>query len=222
MYEQKPLQLQAYEYLTDQIKSGKLKAGIIYSETKTAAELGISRTPLKDALVRLAQDRYVDIIPSKGFCLHEITSDDIENTYEVRCAIESFCAVNLFHKRASALGRRALRQLDVLLKKQQEVLERGGTIERFFLFDERFHQIIIDFTDNPEFHRLHATFSYWISKLANATLGQPGRMEHALSEHQRIYQSLLAEDLSEVYQAVTEHQEITRDLSLGIQQAERP
>lgn len=220
MYEQKPLQLQAYEYLTAQIKSGKLEADVIYSETKTASELGISRTPLKDALVRLAQDRYVDIIPSKGFRLHQITVEDIENTYEVRCAVESFCAVDLFHKRTSPAGKRALRTLEDCLEKQQRVLEQGGTVERFFQFDERFHQTIIDFTNNPEFRRLHATFSYWISKLANATLRQTGRMECALSEHRRIYRSLLGADLSEVYRAVTEHLEITRDLSLRIQQTE--
>lgn len=222
MYEQKPLQIQAYEYLTKQIKSGKLKAGVIYSETKTASELGISRTPLKDALVRLAQDRYVDILPSKGFCLHEITEEDIENTYEVRCAIEYFCAVDLFHKRASPKGVKTLGALEDCLTRQQDILERGGNIERFFQFDDRFHQTIIHFTNNPEFQRLYATFSYWVSKLAHATLRQPGRMEQALAEHRRIYDNLLGDDLSQLYQAVMEHLEITRDLSLHIQRTDLP
>ena len=62
-----PLQERAFTYLKKLIASGGLTPGVIYSETRIASEIGISRTPVKDALVRLSQDKYIDIIPSKGF-----------------------------------------------------------------------------------------------------------------------------------------------------------
>ena len=57
-----PLQQKAYEYLLNLIRTGGLEPGVIYSETKLAGEIGISRTPFKDALVRLSQDKYIVIL----------------------------------------------------------------------------------------------------------------------------------------------------------------
>ena len=50
---------------------------------------------MQDALVRLSQDRFIDIIPSKGFCLHEMSEEDIWHTYQARTAVEGFCAMQL-------------------------------------------------------------------------------------------------------------------------------
>ena len=84
---QKPLQVRAYESLKDMILEGHLENGQIYSETKISQELGISRTPLRDAIQRLAQERYIDVIPSKGFRLHEMTEKDLLETFQIRCAL---------------------------------------------------------------------------------------------------------------------------------------
>ena len=61
------LQHQAYEHLKNSIMSGELRSGYIYSETRIAKELGLSRTPVRDALQRLSQNKLVNIIPNKGF-----------------------------------------------------------------------------------------------------------------------------------------------------------
>ncbi|MBQ2616513.1 MAG: GntR family transcriptional regulator, partial [Synergistaceae bacterium] len=59
----KPLQIRAYEALKDMILGGHFEKGEIYSETKVSKELEISRTPIRDAVQRLAQERYIDVIP---------------------------------------------------------------------------------------------------------------------------------------------------------------
>ena len=89
-----PLQEKAYAYLKKQITGGKLEPNVVYSETKIAAEIGVSRTPMKDALVRLRQGKYVDILPSRGVCLHVLREEDIRSAFQVRMAIEGFCALN--------------------------------------------------------------------------------------------------------------------------------
>ena len=61
-----PLNEQAYQHLQKLILSNRLSYGQIYSETRLSRELGISRTPFRDAVHRLAQEGYIDIIPSKG------------------------------------------------------------------------------------------------------------------------------------------------------------
>ena len=68
---------QAYEHLQNLILSNQLSYQQVYSETKLSKELGISRTPFRDAIHRLAQEGYVDIIPSRGFTLHQLSKKDV-------------------------------------------------------------------------------------------------------------------------------------------------
>ena len=91
MKESPLLQVQAYDYLIDLIKQGTLQENTIYSLNQMAKEAGFSRTPFRDAVLRLEQERYLDILPSKGFILHKMTREDIVETYEIRSAIEVFC-----------------------------------------------------------------------------------------------------------------------------------
>ena len=71
-----PLNEQAYNYLQKLILENHFSYQEVYSETKLSKELGISRTPLRDAVHRLAQEGYIDIIPSKGFMLHQMNRKD--------------------------------------------------------------------------------------------------------------------------------------------------
>lgn len=84
MIEMKPLQLKAYDYIKDLILTHQLRDDEIYSETKIAKELGISRTPLRDAIHHLVEEGYIDIIPSKGFKLHKMTKQDVLDTFQIK------------------------------------------------------------------------------------------------------------------------------------------
>ena len=69
------LQSQAYDTLKEQILSNILTPGVLYSETKISKELGISRTPMREALQCLSQDGYITIIPSRGFKIRQLSKD---------------------------------------------------------------------------------------------------------------------------------------------------
>ena len=86
---------QAYEHLKKMITEDQLSYQEIYSETKLSRELGISRTPFRDAIHRLVQEGYIDIIPSKGFRLHQLTKKDVVETFQVRSALETYCAMEI-------------------------------------------------------------------------------------------------------------------------------
>ena len=86
-----PLNEQAYNYLQKLIMENHFSYQEVYSETKLSKELGISRTPLRDAVHRLAQEGYIDIIPSKGFMLHQMNRKDVYETFQVRSALETYC-----------------------------------------------------------------------------------------------------------------------------------
>ena len=99
------LQEEAYAHIREQIVTGVLKEDQIYSETKLAAMIGISRTPVKDALVRLSQEKLIDILPSRGFRLHRMSEEDIWSTYQLRTAVEGFCVLHLAHRKDTPEGR---------------------------------------------------------------------------------------------------------------------
>ena len=92
MSEYKALNNIAYDHLRDMIYNCELEFGKVYSETKLAAQISVSRTPVRDALNKLAHERYIDILPNKGFMLHTPSRADINEAYHVRRMIEDYCA----------------------------------------------------------------------------------------------------------------------------------
>ena len=82
-----PLQEKAYLALQEMIENNELELGTVYSETKLSQMLNISRTPLRSALNRMVQDGYIDVLPSRGFVLHEMTNSEFLGYVDNICAI---------------------------------------------------------------------------------------------------------------------------------------
>ena len=123
MESQSPLQIQAYDYLKEMILSGKLEPDVLYSETRLSAQIGISRTPMREALRCLSQDGYITVVPSKGFMLRSLTGQDMEESIQIRCAIEGFCVQVIAAEAGTKKGRKLLGELEKLLEKQEKVLK---------------------------------------------------------------------------------------------------
>lgn len=130
-----PLNEQAFEYLKKLIADNVLHPDTIYSETKLSKELGISRTPLRDAIHRLVQERYIDIIPSKGFCLHKLSAKDVWDTFQLRSAIECYCTVEISKQSESEKARQLFEKLDVIMEKCREILDCPEHLEEFLQYD---------------------------------------------------------------------------------------
>jgi len=217
MTDYQPLQHKVYEYLKQKILLGQLMPGVIYSETKLSSEIGISRTPMKDALVRLSQDKYIDIIPSKGFCLHMMSEQDIWDTYQVRTAIEGFCAMNLSAERDTPAGKDTLHQLHGSIIAMQQSIESGESYDAVLAYDLHFHQALVRSAQNPELTNLFESYNHRLSAIAIESFMLQGRPMEALAEHSAIYNSILAEKPDaglEAYKSIMYHMEASRDIAL--------
>jgi DNA-binding GntR family transcriptional regulator len=217
MPEYKPLQEKAYEYLQKQIADGKLEPNVIYSETKIAAEIGLSRTPVKDALVRLSQDKYIDIIPSKGFCLHIMTEEDVWCTYQTRTAIESFCALNLHACRGTDEGASVIHRLGSSIRAMEQAIHDGEKDATVLAHDLNFHHTLVRFSRNPEMIQLFESYNHRLYDIAMQSFGKPGRKEEALAEHKRIYDYICSEEPGiegKLYLEVAYHMIASRDIAL--------
>ena len=222
MAEYRPLQESAYNYIRDKVLAGQLQPNVLYSETRMAAELNISRTPMKDALVRLSQEKLIDILPSKGFRLHQMSGEDILQTYQARTAVEGFCAMQLARNRRTPAGADAIRRMEGILSAMDQFLQResGGEDQMAALleYDLQFHQALVDFSGNDELRQLFNSYHYRLYFFALEAFQTEGRLQIAREEHQAILKAVLDQDDPvgiQAYLAVMRHMEATRDIMLS-------
>ena len=169
-----PLNEQAYNYLQKLIMENHFSYQEVYSETKLSKELGISRTPLRDAVHRLAQEGYIDIIPSKGFMLHQMNRKDVNETFQVRSALETYCTVQI--SKASST-RKAKKLFNWIMECMNDIMETTHSIKEFSEYDFQFHTKIIDYLENEQFSNVFAMFMNRMKRLAELSLAHKGRME---------------------------------------------
>jgi GntR family transcriptional regulator of vanillate catabolism len=151
--------------LRDLILTGELKAGDRISELSVVERLGVSRTPIRMALVRLEEEGLLELIPSGGFSVKAFSERDICDAIEVRGTLEGLCA-RLAAERglsqaALAAFKDCLADIDALLARD-EVTEE--LFSRYVGLNERFHVLLIDFADSPVLARqlkraLHLPFA---------------------------------------------------------------
>ena len=213
----KPLNEQAYDHLQKLITDGQLSYHEIYSETRLAKELGISRTPFRDAIHRLAQEGYIDIIPSKGFRLHQITERDVIETFQIRTALETYCTMQIARdvkKKNNANLRPFFKELDWLMENMKEVMENDQGIDEFCEYDFRFHRKIIDYLENEQFSSVFASFLYRMKRLAKLSLQHEGRMAQTVEEHQAILDAMKNGDTEHIYEITMVHMDRPRGINL--------
>ena len=213
----KPLNEQAYDHLQKLITDGQLSYHEIYSETKLAKELGISRTPFRDAIHRLAQEGYIDIIPSKGFRLHQITERDVIETFQIRTALETYCTMQIARdvKEENNAGLRSFfKELDWLMENMKEVMENDQGIDEFCEYDFRFHRKIIDYLENEQFSSVFASFLYRMKRLAKLSLQHEGRMAQTVEEHRAILDAMKNGDTEHIYEITMVHMDRPRGINL--------
>lgn len=212
---QKPLQTKAYDYIKDLILKDAFAYDTIYSETKISKEIGVSRTPMRDALHRLAQERYIDIIPSKGFCIHQMTKQDIIETFQIRSAIEGYCTVQIAKDHKEDRSQKLFRELDYIMEKQRKILETTQDISAFVEYDNQFHIEIVSSLNNRTFHELFGSYLFQIKRLAVLSLGHPGRMQETIEEHSAILKAMRSGNLAEIYSVTMKHMETPKGLNLS-------
>lgn len=90
----KSLKDQVYEYLRDQLQKGEIRPGDEINMMKTSLKLGVSRTPLRDALFQLESEDFVTILPRRGVVVKHLSIQDIKNYYEIIGSLESMALLS--------------------------------------------------------------------------------------------------------------------------------
>ena len=208
------LQIQAYDYVKDQILTEKLASNVLYSETKLSAELGISRTPMREALHCLSQDGYITIIPSKGFMIRQLTKKDMLETIQIRCALEGFCTHVIASEIESKKAQQLIKTLYKLLESMKKTKVSKDTFKAFMDYDHAFHLAVINYVDNSEFTQTFQRLMYLIHLTTSTTLSVPGRIDTTLDEHEQYFDYLKAGDGDAAYSILVKHLMMPLDMHI--------
>ncbi len=205
---------QAYEHLKSLIASQKLSYNTIYSETRLSKELGISRTPFRDAVHRLVQEGYIDIIPSKGFQLHKLSKKDVIETFQIRSALEGYCTVEITKNISTAKAKKLLTELEKLMQNMEQIMYTSHSIENFIEYDFQFHKKIICYIGNSQFSSIFDSYMYRMQRLAALSLAHKNRMEDTCREHTAIFHAMSVGNVEEVYEVTLKHMNTPKGINL--------
>ena len=97
-----PLTEEAYQGIKDEILENRMAPGFQATEPEVAERLGMSRTPVREALIRLQEDGLVEVVPRRGMRVLPVSPDDMREIYEVLCCVETEAAMLLAARRPNA------------------------------------------------------------------------------------------------------------------------
>lgn len=195
-----------FHRLREDILSGKYKENEELSEVAIGEELGVSRTPVREAFRQLELEGLIQIVPNKGAYVTGITAKDVKDIYMIRSSLEGMCA------------RLATQNIT---PEQLEELEENvylasfhaskGHMEQMAELDNRFHHILYEACDSKMLENLLQDFHQYVIRIRKKTLSTKERGIASNEEHRKIMEAIKAGDSVKAQQAATVHMENAYD-----------
>lgn len=192
------LYLDVAEWLRQRIYSRALKPGEWIDELKLAQELGISRTPLREAIKVLAAEGLVTMRLRRGAYVTEVSQEDLKQVYELLGELESGAA-GVVATQASPLQLEELKALHEQLRLAQD------DAERFFDINEKFHRKILELSGNRWRLQVINDLRKVMKVSRLQSLAREGRIAASLAEHEAILQAIVAGKAELAAQAMRQH-----------------
>ncbi len=170
----------AYEYVKARLLDGRYAGGTLLSENELARQLGISRTPVRQAFLQLEAEDLLELYPRRGALVRPISSSEADDVLEARLLIEQHCV-----RRVAAHGDGLAAALRESIAKQERALLSGG--EEFTITDREFHRRIVAANRNPILTRQYDALRDRLQRIAaTAVARDPTRIARFIAEHREI------------------------------------
>lgn len=199
------LRSKTYYRLKESILNGEYKPGDNLIEMKLAKELGVSRTPIREAFRQLELEGLVYSIPNKGVIVEGVTKQDVEDIYTIRKMVEGLAARWASQKITPS----QLQELKDILGLMEYYTQKGQH-DKLSELDSKFHDIIFQATKSRPLESILTNFHHFIQKARMVSIGYTGRANHSLEEHAEIYKALEASDPDAAEQAIVRHVDSAR------------
>lgn len=175
-----------YRALREDVVAMRLRPGAPVVEKLIAQRFGVSRTPVREAVLKLAGEGLVDVFPQSGTFVSRIPFDDLPEVLAIRSALES-AAASYAAQRATPDDVAAL-QANIAAQRAVAADDHEG----FHLLDEAFHALISDTAGYPGIWKLTRQVKVQLDRCRRLIMPQPGRREETLAEHQAVVEAIAA------------------------------
>ncbi len=195
-----PLSDQAHEALQDLIVRGELKPGARLSEPELLARLGVGRTPVREAMLRLAEQGLVSIVPQSGSFVTEIELDRVAEAQFVREHLE--CA--MIREVAAHIDAAGVQSLRANLAGQRQA-SRVGDDEAFFARDEALHAAFAEMAGRPGVWRLIQQGKLHMDRVRRLSLPMEDQIPRLIAQHEAVLAALAKRDADAAEAALRHH-----------------
>lgn len=202
----------AYRHLRETVLVNPAVQGTFLNEVELAGEIGVSRTPVREALLLLVADGLVEMVPKRGAYVPPLSGRQIKDLMELRSLLERHAATVTM-----AAGTVPLAEIAAALAEQERMLDPAVAPDpqRFIEWDRQFHQVLVDAAGNELIARTYASLRTRQVRVGVAALFRSvDRRLAVCTEHRRILDALAAGDVPAAHTAIDDHLRITQQLLL--------
>lgn len=196
----KPLRELVFESLREAIIMGNLRPGERLMEIQLAEQMGVSRTPVREAIRKLELEGLVVMVPRKGAYVAGLSIKDIADVFEIRKALEGLAA----ELAADRISDEEIENLERVLHRLADSVEHKK-LEEFIEVDTEFHAVLFQAGRNERLSQMVSNLREQIHRFRNTSLSMPGRMTAALEEHRKIVEAISQHDVDEAKRLAQEH-----------------
>lgn len=222
LIDRKPLRSQIRSHLVEQLLDGTLEPGRELNEIGLSEELGVSRTPLREALLQLQFEGLLQFSPGKGFSVAPLELEEMEELFELGIELESMALRLAGTPTSEKIG-----ELRAINNEREQVLHEEGDRDVLVKIDDRWHQLLVADCSNNQLLELLRLVRNRLYRYIYAFEGETGEVEKAIREHEEIITALEEHDLDGAVQTLREHwrksERTLRELMTeGLTEAARP
>lgn len=195
-----PLSEKIAETLREYIMKGSLKPGERLTEPKLSAMLGISRTPIREALRLLENEGFIDIYPRRGAVVSDITSKDVDEIFIIKTKLESLAA-RLAVENISEADIKKMMDINEKMMKYSE----SKNVVNLIKLNADFHNIFIEKCNNSRLIKFIESLNKQFKRVTAYSFTETGRIKKVLEEHKNIIDAFVNRDAEKVEQLVDIH-----------------
>jgi DNA-binding GntR family transcriptional regulator len=192
--------VQIHTFLRREIISGHLLPRTMLSEQELSQRFGVSRTPVREALIKLAEESLVETFPQYASFVSPITISEVFDNQFVREAIECSAIERAIERVDEEAVTAVTRIMD-----RQVMLEAVGDDEAFFAVDEQLHEFFLALAGHPQAWRVVVNAKAQLDRVRHLTMRLPMKLSSVVAEHQVIVDRFIARDRSGAVAAMRTH-----------------
>lgn len=186
---QQSLHGKVFELLENNILSGCYKPGDCLNELKLSEELGVSRTPIREAFRQLEHEGLVSYKPNRGVVVRGFSEEDVRDIYKIRLMIEGMAA----RRATENITPTQLSDLKETIDLEEFYTKRED-VKQLSMLDSRFHEIIYIASGSRFLIKTLKAFHHYVKRIRSISLSNPKRANETYLEHKGIFEAIQSKD----------------------------